>query len=121
MWAKIKKIINMSHYIEKKEKKKTKKGQSKIWASKEENGSSIKDWKKHRHKNRTEYKLVRNEYVKTRAGEEIIIQRDVVDKCKEEPKLFYRHINEKKTNKQINKIKFEWKRIMKYMKIQGNK
>ena len=42
-----------------------------------------------------EYKLERNEYVRVRRDKEKIYEKDIVDKCKEEPKLFYRFINGK--------------------------
>ena len=50
--------------------------------------------------NKTEYKLERNEYVKIRREEEMKFEKDIVDKCKEEPKLFYRYINGKIKSKE---------------------
>ena len=50
---------------------------------------------------RKEYKLERNEYVRIRREEEKRYEKDIVDKCKEEPKLFYRFINEKIKHKEI--------------------
>ena len=44
-------------------------------------------------KTKEEYKLASNEYVKIRIEEEKRYEKDIVDKCMEEPKLFYRFIN----------------------------
>ena len=48
-----------------------------------------------------EYKLERNEYVRLRREEEKGYEKDIVDKCKEEQKLFYRFINGKIKHKEI--------------------
>ena len=50
---------------------------------------------------RKEYKLERNEYVRVRR-EENRYEKDIVDKCKEEPKLFYRFINGKIKQRKYN-------------------
>ena len=42
-----------------------------------------------------EYKLERIEYVRVRRVDEKRYEKDIVDKCKEEQKLFYRFINGK--------------------------
>ena len=46
------------------------------------------------------YKLARNEYVWVRREEEKRYGKDIVDKCKKEPKLFYRFINVKLKRKE---------------------
>ena len=47
----------------------------------------------------------RNEYVRIRREDEIRFEKDIVEKCKEEPKLFYRHIKGKMTNREtIDKL-----------------
>ena len=62
-----------------------------------------KAWDKMRKKptreNKIHYKLERNEYVRIRREEERKFEKDVVEKCKEEPKLFYRFINKKMKHK----------------------
>ena len=47
----------------------------------------------------TNNKRKRNQYVKIRRGEQKNYEKNIVDKCKEEPKLFYRYINGKLKNK----------------------
>ena len=42
---------------------------------------------------RNEYRRARNDYVKIRREEERSFEESIIDKCKEEPKLFYRFIN----------------------------
>ena len=55
--------------------------------------------------NREQYKEARNEYVRIRKEEERIFEKDVVEKCEREPKLFYRYINGKLTNREtIDKL-----------------
>ena len=55
--------------------------------------------------NRERYKEARNEYVRIRREEEIAFEKDVVEKCENEPKLFYKYINGKmKCKKGIDKI-----------------
>ncbi|XP_050692945.1 uncharacterized protein LOC126983856 [Eriocheir sinensis] len=46
-------------------------------------------------RNREDFKATRNEYVKVRKEEEKRYEKDIVEKCKEQPKLFYRFINGK--------------------------
>ena len=73
-----------------------------------------KAWRKWR-KTRTaeagnEYKTERNEYVRIRREEEKNFERGIVEKCKKEPKLFYKFVNGKLKEKQgIEKLKFEGK------------
>lgn len=47
-------------------------------------------------KNRRNYKLATNEYVKMREAKQKY-EKDVIDKCGGEPKLFYRHKQKMKT------------------------
>ena len=48
----------------------------------------------------------RNEYVKIRREEQRNYEKDIVNKCKEHPKLFYRYVNGKLKNKgQISKLR----------------
>ena len=63
--------------------------------------------KKRRNENaQREYKTLRNEYVNIRREEERKYEKNIVEKCKEEPKLFYRFINEKTKHKEnIIKLK----------------
>ena len=57
-------------------------------------------------KSREEYQRARNEYVRVRREEERNFEKDIVEKCKDEPKLFYRYINGKLKHKDnINKLK----------------
>ena len=54
------------------------------------------------------FKTTRNEYVRIRREEKINYEKNIIEKCKEEPKLFYRFINGKlKTKKGINKLKVD--------------
>ena len=58
--------------------------------------------------NSEKYKEARNEYIRIRREEERNFEKDVVDKCEEEPKLFYKYINGKITNKEtIDKVRKE--------------
>ena len=58
--------------------------------------------------NSERYKEARNEYIRIRREEERNFEKDVVEKCKEEPKLFYKYVNGKLTNKEtIDKVKKE--------------
>ena len=51
--------------------------------------------------NRERYKEARSEYVRIRREKEIAFEKDVVEKCGNEPKLFYKYINGKmKSTKQ---------------------
>ena len=66
-------------------------------------------WRKYRKRidnlSRTKYRRARN-YVKIWREEERNFEKFIIDKCKEEPKLFYRFINEKlKQREGIDKIK----------------
>ena len=55
--------------------------------------------------NRERYNEARNEYVRIRREEEIAFKKDVVEKCGNEPKLFYKYINGKmKCTETIDKI-----------------
>ena len=54
---------------------------------------------------REQYKEARNEYIRIRREEERVFEKDVVEKCENEPKLFYRYINGKMTGKEtIDKL-----------------
>ena len=54
------------------------------------------------------YKKARNEYTKVRREEARKYEKDIVDKCKEEPKLFYRFVNGKlKNKKEISRLKVD--------------
>ena len=54
-------------------------------------------WRKYRKRmdnlTRNEYRRARNDYVKIRREEERSFEESIIDKCKEESKLFYRFIN----------------------------
>ena len=55
--------------------------------------------------NRERYNEARNEYVRIRREEEIAFEKDVVKKCGDEPKLFYKYVNGKmKCKETIDKI-----------------
>ncbi len=45
--------------------------------------------------NTRDYKLARYEYVRIRREEERNYEKDIIEKCGEEPRLFYRYINKK--------------------------
>ena len=66
-------------------------------------------WKRNRNeRNRENYQILRNEYVKVRKEEERKFEKDIVEKCKEQPKLFYRFINRKlKVKETIVRLKGE--------------
>jgi len=62
------------------------------------------------HKLWEKYKLARNEYVRIRREEERNYEKNIVEKCKDEPKLFffYRYVNGKmKTKEGINRLKVD--------------
>ena len=58
-----------------------------------------KTWKTYKKRsteiNREAYKMARNNYVKVRRDEEKKYEKSIIDKCKEEPKLFYKHLKRK--------------------------
>ena len=55
-----------------------------------------------------EYKRKRNNYVKIRRNENKKFEKSIVDKCKDQPKLFYKFINKKlKIRDEIQKVKVE--------------
>ncbi|XP_050725009.1 uncharacterized protein LOC127002828 [Eriocheir sinensis] len=57
-------------------------------------------------RNKEDFKIARNEYVKIRREKEKGYEKDIVEKCKEEPKLFYRFINGKiKPRKKVGRLK----------------
>ena len=63
-----------------------------------------KRWRRqHTESNRERYREARNDYVRMRREEEIQFEKDIVDKCKDELKLFYRHIGGKKMNREVIK------------------
>ena len=66
-------------------------------------------WRRNRRPNLwNKYKLARNEYVTTLREEQKKFESDIIDRCKNEPKLFYRYVNGKvKTNKSLDKIRVE--------------
>ena len=68
-----------------------------------------KKWMKNRNDiNREQYRNERNEYVRIRREEERSFERDIVQKCEKEPKLFYRYINGKmKSRETIDKLERE--------------
>ena len=77
--------------------------------AKEVRDAAWKTWRK-RGTSRTkeEYKTARNEYVRIRREEQKNFERDIIDRCKDEPKLFYRYVNGKLKHKEgISKLKFE--------------
>ncbi len=84
----------------------TKKGRKEWYNGECEKANKKRDeaWERLRRKlnnrNREEYKLARNEYVRVRREEERKYEKDIVDKCINEPKLFYRYINQKIGNKE---------------------
>ena len=45
------------------------------------------------------YKRERNDYTRIRREEARMYERNIVEKCRDEPKLFYRFINRKIKNK----------------------
>ena len=61
--------------------------------------------------NRNHYKKMRNDYVSIRREEEIKFEKDVVGKCKDDPKLFYRYVNGKMTYKDTTVKLIKEKRI----------
>ena len=58
-------------------------------------------WKKKRTTDAgIKYKLARNEYVRIRREEERNFEKDIVEKCKDQPKLFYKFVNGRLKEKQ---------------------
>lgn len=65
-----------------------------------------RDRKKKKNQRNKDFKIARNEYVKIRREEEKGYEKDIVEKCKEEPKLFYKIINGKiKPKEKIERLK----------------
>ena len=65
-----------------------------------------------------EFKVARNEYVRILREEERNYEKEVVHKCQNEPKLFYRYLNGKMKNKQsIDKLKV----LTLHMKMLGHR
>ena len=63
-------------------------------AAKQEREKAWKRWKKNkRHDLWANYIRKRNEYVKTHRFEQKNYEKNIVDKCKDKPKLFYKYIN----------------------------
>ena len=57
-------------------------------------------WRRNRsHNNWVNYINMRNKYVTIRRVERRNYEKDIVDKCKDQPKLFYRYVNGKLKNK----------------------
>ena len=64
--------------------------------AKEKRDEAWKRWKRNRNlRNKENFKIARNEYVKVRKEEERQYEKDIVEKCKDQPKLFYKFINKK--------------------------
>lgn len=61
-------------------------------------------WKRWRRKRRIKqwesYKRARNEYVLIRREERKKQEKDIIDKCKDQPRLFYRHVNNNIKNRE---------------------
>ena len=77
--------------------------------AKERRDKAWNKWKKDKHsRNWDVYIRERNYYVKVRREEKRNFEKDVIDKCKEQPKLFYRYVNGKLKNKHdIGKLRKE--------------
>ena len=74
-------------------------------AKKDKNVAWRKLRKQRNERNRKQYIEARNEYVKIRREEERRFERDIVKRCEEEPKLFYKYINGKMISKEtIDKL-----------------
>ena len=62
---------------------------------------SWRNYKRRRNNTNWEkYKQMRNDYTKVRREEEKKYEKNIIEKCKDEPKLFYRHINKKLKKKE---------------------
>ena len=48
-----------------------------------------------------QHREARNYYVRLRREEEVQFEKDIVNKCKDEPKPFYRHIRGKMINREV--------------------
>ncbi len=83
-------------YKPKKKKRKTGLIQCKMCYCK---GKSDEAWirmkRNQNQRNKEEFKIAINEYVKIRREEEKGYEKDIVEKCKDEPKLFYIFMNGK--------------------------
>ncbi|XP_050695649.1 uncharacterized protein LOC126985138 [Eriocheir sinensis] len=68
-----------------------------------------KGWRRRRKINSwNDFKQARNEHTKIRREEKRIYEKDIIDKCKDQPKLFYRRVNGKIKNKEtIDKLKMD--------------
>merc|ERR1711980_82186 len=79
----------------------------KCFKAKEKRDRAWRIWKRNRNaRNKENYTSLRNEYAKVRKEEEKKFEKDIVDKCKEQPKLFYRFINKKmKVRESIESLK----------------
>ena len=76
-----------------------------VAAKKKRNAAWRKLRKQRNEGNRKQYIEARNEYVRIRREEERRFEEDIVKRCKEEPRLFYRYINGKMSNKEtIDKL-----------------
>ncbi len=76
-----------------------------VAAKKERNAAWRKLRKQRNERNRKQYIEARNEYVRIRREEERRFERDIVKRCEEEPRLFYRYINGKMSCKEtIDKL-----------------
>ena len=79
------------------------------FAARKEREEAWNKWRRNRRPDLwTEYKKKRNEYVKIRKREQRNYEKNIVENCKAQPKLFYRFINGKlKTKDDIVRIKNE--------------
>ena len=69
---------------------------ARCFKAREKRDRAWRSWKKSMNeRNRESYRAARNEYVKARREEEINFEKDIVEKCKKQPKLFYRFVNRK--------------------------
>ena len=74
--------------------------------AKKEKNAAWRKLRKHRNeRNRKQYNEARNEYVRIRREEERRFEMDIVKRCEEEPRLFYKYINGKMKSKEtIDKL-----------------
>ncbi|XP_076062422.1 uncharacterized protein LOC143037755 [Oratosquilla oratoria] len=69
--------------------------------AKDRRDKAWKKWRKDKKQSKWQiYVNYRNEYVNVRREEKRNHEKDIIDKCKEQPKLFYRYVNGKLKNKQ---------------------
>lgn len=74
---------------------------ARCFKAREKRDRAWRGWKKNKNeRNRESYRVARNEYVRARREEERNFERDIVEKCKKQPKLFYRFVNRKLKSKE---------------------